>query len=195
MFADKAREYRVKNWISVQKRIVFMLRDAGLVPQAIPPRLFLPALDAASVEDDSYLQEKWAALLANAATPDGPIKVSPAFIGILKELSPDDASLFDAIFEKSYAVKAQRVSPELMAGSEGELEKLFWGRSDFLVAFRNLQRLGLIQEELGKHYRKRKGVEKPKDPDDVILVDVSQAIYVTAFGLAFLRACRPPGGT
>src|SRR5437879_1951854 len=62
---DKVREYRLKNALKIFGRVKKMLAEAGIQPTAIPSRLFLPALEAASVEDDETLQDKWAALLTN----------------------------------------------------------------------------------------------------------------------------------
>ena len=43
-----------------------------------------------SVEDYESLQERWAALLANAADPKRDGQVLPSFVEILKELTPDE---------------------------------------------------------------------------------------------------------
>src|SRR6266478_6182463 len=61
MMADKARAYLVQNWIRVQKRIAEMLGKANAELHAIPPRQFIPMLEAATLEDDATFQELWAA--------------------------------------------------------------------------------------------------------------------------------------
>src|SRR5215469_230822 len=63
MLGDKARFYRLKNTIKIMERTKQMLEQAGISPEPIPPRLFLPAVQAASTEDNATLQELWAALL------------------------------------------------------------------------------------------------------------------------------------
>jgi hypothetical protein len=65
VLGDKAREYRLRNLISTLPRVQKMLADAGIEPTPIPPRLSLPALEAASLEDSVILQERWAGLLAS----------------------------------------------------------------------------------------------------------------------------------
>lgn len=99
MLGDKAREYRMQNWINCQKRIAAMLLDADSEPHAIPPRQFLPMLEAASLEDDATLQELWAALIANASI--APTPFPSAFISFLQELSPLEAEVLNELWKRS----------------------------------------------------------------------------------------------
>ncbi len=61
----------------------------------IEPKLLFKVLEEASLEDDGYLQEKWASLLASASTG---LKVLPAFVNILSQLSPDEARLLEGLY-------------------------------------------------------------------------------------------------
>src|ERR1022692_2189899 len=67
LLADKVRVYRVKNWVSVVTKTQKILSDAKLPPNAVPPRMFLPILEASSLEEDEALQGLWAGLLATAS--------------------------------------------------------------------------------------------------------------------------------
>jgi hypothetical protein len=58
------------------------------------PRQF----SAASVEDDPTLQERWAALLANAANPECNSEILPSFAEILKELTPPEVRFLDLAY-------------------------------------------------------------------------------------------------
>ena len=62
-----ARHYRFRLGLKMFQKTQRMLRESGIPPQAVPPRLFLPILESASIEDDEDLHSRWAALLANAA--------------------------------------------------------------------------------------------------------------------------------
>ena len=57
MLGDKVRVYRVKNWINTVRKTERLLREAGLSANALPPRLFLPIMEACSAEDNETLQE------------------------------------------------------------------------------------------------------------------------------------------
>jgi len=96
LMADKIKVYRVKNWVNVVKKTERILSDAHLPPNAVPPRLFLPILEASSVENDESLQGLWAGLLATASEKADTL--SPSFIETLKQLTPAEAKTFDELF-------------------------------------------------------------------------------------------------
>src|SRR5436305_3097383 len=79
-FAISYRPNRVKLGVKALQKTQRILKEAGISPQAVPPRLFLPMLDAASIEDDEELHTRWAALLANAAA--SPDLVHPSYIEV-----------------------------------------------------------------------------------------------------------------
>jgi len=110
MLGDKARVYRMRNWLRCEQRISGMLGEAELEPHEIPPRQFLPMLEAASLEDDATLQELWAALIANTATS---IRETPsAFITFLSELSPSEATFLNAFWESTNVLLIEHMEGE-----------------------------------------------------------------------------------
>jgi hypothetical protein len=83
-----------------------VLEQAGLIslslrfePRKVADRVFIPAIEAASLEEHPELQTKWANLIAFAANPGMP-EASPVYAVVLKELTPRDARFLDAIFER-----------------------------------------------------------------------------------------------
>ena len=82
---------------AVLERAQEMLQDAGIQPGPVPIKALVPLLQYASLEDDAYLQERWAALLANSAHPEQGAHVQPSFPDILRQLSSPDAKFLDAI--------------------------------------------------------------------------------------------------
>lgn len=66
-------------------------------PKPIEPKLLIPMVQAASLETDNTLTEKWAALLANAADPAPRETVQPGFAEVLRQLTPIDARVFDVL--------------------------------------------------------------------------------------------------
>ena len=66
-----ARHYRYRLGVKMYQKTEGMLIDAGISPHAVPPRLFLPIVENASMQDDEDLHTRWAALLANAAAVPG----------------------------------------------------------------------------------------------------------------------------
>ncbi|MCF6125856.1 MULTISPECIES: hypothetical protein [Mesorhizobium] len=63
----------------------------------IPNKVLIPALEKASLEspDDAEMMERWAELIASAATGSG---ISPHLVNVLSELSSNQAGLLERIF-------------------------------------------------------------------------------------------------
>ena len=100
---DTARVYRFKRAVKLFEEVKKIAEEAGFEPQAVRPKLLLPVLDHASIEDDDDMGTRWAALLANAANPDADVEVEASFPEILNQLSPDQAKLLDRIFNDTLA--------------------------------------------------------------------------------------------
>jgi hypothetical protein len=78
-----------------------LLAQVGREPQPVEPKLLLPLVQAASLETDEMLAEKWAALLANAADPAGERTITPAYTDILRQLTSHEVRLLDMLFDEA----------------------------------------------------------------------------------------------
>lgn len=171
-----ARPYRIALSVKMFQKTQVMLKEAGLPAQPVPPRLFLPMLEAASIENDEDLHSKWSALLANAAS--SPDKVHPSFIKILKQLTPDDARLLD----KLYAATKDQQYPLL---TQPLLEVV----DQDGIPFQNLVRLGLIETTYDVDGMK---VRITGAGDPFVSGEMDQTRRLTNFAVAFIEACRAP---
>src|ERR1035441_10186247 len=95
MWQDSLKVRRFGRQLKLFARVQRMIADAGFEPKQIPDSLSIRLMASATLEDDETLQEKWAAMLANAANPDGGTPVSTQFPNILANLSAHDAILLD----------------------------------------------------------------------------------------------------
>src|SRR5713101_4624484 len=75
MLRDSVRLYRYERQIKCLEKAERMAQEAGFTPQAVPPKILFPLLEGASFEEDEDLHDMWAALLANAASPESQHKV------------------------------------------------------------------------------------------------------------------------
>src|ERR1035438_3080001 len=66
----RLRARRLLRQAKVYAKLKQQLDDARIDPQKIPEKIWIPAVQAVSLEDDETLQDTWASLLANAANPD-----------------------------------------------------------------------------------------------------------------------------
>ena len=98
MWTDALKIRRFKRQVRLMQRVQQIISEAGFEPKRLPDRLSIPLLNAATLEDDATLQEKWAALLANAANPRLADRISPDFVSILGQLSSRDAKFLDVLY-------------------------------------------------------------------------------------------------
>jgi hypothetical protein len=167
LLAEEIRSFRFKRQIRHVTKAMDQLDKAGLEAGKVPLRTLAPLLEAASLEEDEGLSDRWASLLANAAS--GATEVPASFPYVLRELEPKHATVLDELYSLS-----MQMAPELRRrhGLNGprsaEIHGLTVPEFHFLVD--NLVRLRLA--------------EAPSDKWDEVLV-------LTEFGRAFVRACRP----
>jgi hypothetical protein len=170
-----ARPYRIALSVKMFQKTQRMLKEAGMPAQPVPPRLFLPMLEAASIENDEDLHTKWSALLANAASSD---KVHPSYIEILKQLTPADARLLDKFYDTTNP-KSRWLDNVLDALDENQHG----------IPFQNLMRLGLIQITYEVDGMK---VHIPHGEDAFVSGDMDEHHWLTGFAVSFIEACRAP---
>jgi hypothetical protein len=167
-----------------------MLGDAGIAPNTVSPRLFLPILEHASLEHNEEMQGRWAALLANASAKEG--SVHPSFIEILDQLTPEDAQLLDRLYESCQSNRTRRVTPWVDTISYAERERRMADGENPMEPFQNLVRIGLIRADYDMDEKKielkilQNGTANFKPPK------LESGYELTDFAVRFIQACRAP---
>ncbi len=216
MMGDKASVYRLQNWLKCEHRIAEMLLEAKAEPHAIPSRLFLPALEAASLEDDADLQELWAGLIANMATYD--METPSAYITFLKELSRYEALALEELFDTTvhkYDLPADALPFMNPVGgtvlTEGdllgalgpiillEMRKQSFANKDYerTRSLAETGEYGVIRAKMSIANLLRlqileRTVPKDEPPNHQIRPD-EPCYCFTALGWMFVTSCQPPG--
>lgn len=165
-----------------------MLKEAGINPQAVSPRLFLPILDNSSVENDEDLHSRWAALLANAAARSN--SVHPSFIEILRQLTPEDAQLLDKLYASCESGRTNKVTPWVNSISYAERERRIAAGENLEESFENLIRLGLVQSDYQVDDRSTK--VKVRGRSAKVDAKLKSHYELVEFAFRFVRACRAP---
>jgi len=184
--------YRTQLGLRMLHQTQRMIQGAGINPNRVPLRLFLPILDHASVEDDEDMQSRWAALLANAAT--SPNSVHPSYIEVLRQLAPEDARLLDRFYgwyesRQSRVVLAQN-DPFTVA--EWQHWRTIGESQD--EYFSNLLRLGIVETDYGYYdggvqvLNDGSGTPRFKSPG------LKTTWQLSEFAIRFVQACRAPKG-
>jgi hypothetical protein len=115
MWRDQVRLYRYERQLKCVEKAERMAQEAGFTPQAVPPKILFPLLEGASFEEDENLHTMWAALLANAASPENADRVRPGFIAILRQMAPDEAALLNWLHDHTDAKQIFRLDVQVSA--------------------------------------------------------------------------------
>lgn len=215
---DKAREYRLRNAINILRRTKRMVADAGIAPGEIPPRLLVPAIEVASLEDDETLQELWAALLANASDSHRHSNtiMLPSFIDTLKALDQSQAWLLNLVYERlkwreelepdQGRAVADRDADLWVTSTDGRISLKIGARakSYFAVELDDLVRLGILSRAGSRNGEIPRGplsrpnsgvalrvtsvVKLPIGSDQ----DQQYGYLLTTYGYSFVLACHAP---
>lgn len=177
LLKDHIRFRRAKNLVKFYLKYQKIVEEAGIDQREVPFRLWFPTFESASIEEDESMQERWAALLANAANPGAEVDVDPSFVETLKQLSPLEAKALDAMYRPPLSETEGIVPAELAT-------ELAVSRKQALVLFNMLSRLGLCYPNVASFYLE----EFPKVP-------LSTSVQMTVFGAKFVASCQKPRNT
>lgn len=95
---DHVRVFRFKRQLRLFERVKEMLAESRMDPGRVPFKLLLPMVENASIEENDCLQDRWAAMLADASVNR---EIHPSFPEILKQLSEKEVAYLDACYEYS----------------------------------------------------------------------------------------------
>jgi hypothetical protein len=187
LLADKIRYRRWRNQIQILKRATEYAQDAGIDPQTVDLKVLTPLLEQAANEEDEQMADRWAALLANAASADS-TEVSPSFPNVLARLSPMDAKVLDAIHHALSNLEGLHVGVTGVHAIQ-IAEHYKWPAADVRFSFENLQVLGVCASASPAMVEAEQG--RPKQG---LLGSDRSYVVESEFGKRFLEACTPPDG-
>ncbi len=149
---DKLQYMRWERQMRLMQRANQYLEELGVgaPTKAVPLKFAVPLFQAASLEDDNFLQDKWAKLLVNSSVTTRRIDIKRSYIDILERLSPLEARILDSIYSISAADLANKSViteglPETVAIKEEGDKKEYKNPGEVVVlALANLARLGCI---------------------------------------------------
>lgn len=153
IFEDKLRYMRWERQVRLMQRANSFLAQEGFdkPTRVIPLKYAVPLLQAASLEDDDYLQDLWAKLIVNSVIPTNGALINRTLIDILERLSPVEAKILNVVYEIPYEDMhhhgvCTRNLPEsaLRLGEHGEQGDKGEPKDEVKFALANLDRLGCI---------------------------------------------------
>jgi hypothetical protein len=180
--ADRARLKQRMNLAAVANQAEDLVGDLPL--HEVPSRTLTPLVLGAANEDHPELQQRWAAMMAQAATSPNELTVPPSFPDVLKHLTALHVQVLDWMYERYIQ------APDWPAVSSGDIRRTFnLPEDDYNFIASDLHRLQLIDG--------RRGIENFSDYEDrsqpiVTTESTYETIRLTPYGRRFIRACNPP---
>jgi hypothetical protein len=104
---DWTRYYRLKNLLAIADKVEAIYAHRAIQDKTVPirPRIAIPMLESAALEDDETLQTVWAKLIANSTDPNFKLALHPGYIEIIKQLSSDEALILESFIKlESYPI-------------------------------------------------------------------------------------------
>lgn len=192
-------EKRVRLGMQTLESAAAMLDEAGRSASPVPGRVLFPLLQAASIKEHEQLRRMWVTLLANSADSARRADMLPAFVSILKELSPVEAAVLEGVYWEELDgehrvtylpdTASARFNPDTMkvfVGADSKsLREVALPFKNYRVMTDNLARLGLVEVEYsGTAY------------GTTFSTRVYSGLKLTALGHQFVRACvlKPESG-
>jgi hypothetical protein len=186
MLGDYVRLWRLKRTVRLLKDVKKVVSDAGLTLKPVAPRLLFPILDAATLEDEEELHQRWVSLLTNAARIDFDSDILPCFPDILKQLTSAEARFLDGACDDATSNPDKRTNAQA-AALYGLLEPNRISGTVLIAAhplmLENLERLNLVSRHSGVKFSN-------DDLQSSKTFAITNHLYITNLGKAFVRACR-----
>jgi len=153
IFEDKLKYMRWERQLRLMQRVNELIRNSGssAPSKPIPIKIAVPLLQAASMEDDDYLQDMWAKLLVNAADANSRIELKRIYIDIMERLTPFEAQILEKIYQLPFeqiqhnGVRTDGLPSAAIAGQD-KVNRADWQEPspDIKIALISLAHLGCI---------------------------------------------------
>jgi len=186
MITDKLRFIRWKRMVQMSDEVNQILLDKNIrQTKAVLPKLALPIMEEASLEDDPNLQNLWNHLLANAMDDNFNDEIRYGFIDMIKGITGLEARLLNNFYETLN--KDNKLNPienvtQYSVTKEQITKLLGISVSDYSIAANNLIRMQLLAPAIIK------GGIQMGDESMTIFKGID-AVTLTPLSIKFIEAC------
>jgi hypothetical protein len=186
MITDKLRFIRWRRMVQMSEDVNQILIDKNInQTKAVPPKLALPIMEEASLEEDPDLQHLWNHLLANAMDNNFNDEIRYGFIDMIKGITGLEARLLNKFYES--LKKDNNLTPienvtEYSVTKEQFTTLLKISTSDYSIAANNLMRMQLLAPAILKG-----GVQMGNEP--MTIFKGIDEVTLTPLSIKFIEAC------
>lgn len=186
MIADRLRFIRWKRLVQMADEVNKILEEKKITDtRAVPPKIALPILEEASLEDDPNLQYLWNHLLANAMNPNFNDELRYGFVDMIKGITGIEAKLLSGFYEVLHREgKLRPLSNVLQYNfTKEEIMRVLDISADvYALSVNNLMRMQLLSPAILKG-----GVKMGQEP--LTIYKGIDAVTLTPLGVKFVEAC------
>ena len=148
MITDKLRFIRWKRMIEITDEVNAILAQRGIVEtRAVTPKIALPIMEEASLEDNPDIRFLWNHLLANAMDPSFNGEIRYGFVDMIKNITGLEAKIlndFYNLLQKNDSIRPIVRAYNYSINKEQIIEDLMISEEEYAIAVNNLMRLQLI---------------------------------------------------
>lgn len=205
LVSDNIRYFRFKNQIKILLKAKKYVEAKGISIKSIPPKILVPLIENASLEEDEELQDKWAKMIVNLSDSETNLQ-NQIFPYILSQLSLNEFKSLEELYESERVFLRKKTSISEREPSDfysdeemgviKEIEEVeqngFIVFSNLSYELSNLERLGLLKKTLpevivepplmmygmfGDRYKTKYGT-------------VGSTYRITELGFSFMNICE-----
>lgn len=202
ILSDKLRFMRWERQLRLRDRCLEIIRERKLEGHfnVVSPKLALPIIENASLEENDELQDLWANLLASALDPNFKGAIRTAYINIIKQLEPIDVHVLNIAYQRykqwhdgrsSVSVDAVYYSPSKRSIPKNSImQQLGISAGTYENAIDNLMAVRCVASYMED--RDIEFVDESLVGTDVERVTIDwryDSICMTSLGVSFVEAC------
>lgn len=183
---DKLRFIRWKRMVEMSDEIGEILQARWITEtRALPPKIWIPLIENASIEDDDEIKIFWNKLIANAMDPNFSDNINYGYIEMVKSISGKEAFLLKIIYDSLcmdwYLANLSNLHNHTI-DKEQLITILNISPDQYVISAHNLMRLQLIAPAVISGWIRMwaHSLTSYKWTDE---------IYLTALGVKFVEAC------
>ncbi|WP_103669511.1 Abi-alpha family protein [Pseudanabaena sp. BC1403] len=198
-------QWRAKQAAKVVEGAGEILAELNLKPTICKPKILLPLIEQASLEEDDDLTKKWMGLLASAVIGDS---IHPSYSKILSEIIQSEAKIIDYLYSLEMDLdKLQEDKTPEGRKSKRNFLKQFWLKKiqefvgfndeEFYLSIDNLLRIRLCyhpdEEESYEVVTETSLDDEELSVNTESITNIyanTEVIRLTRLGKSFVKACR-----
>ena len=177
--ADRLKYYRLEKIHLLHEKTKKRLQEKGIeFTEPVPPKIGIPLIEQAAVEEDDDLHSRWANMLSNAMDPKYKGLIKRSYVTILGDMEALDVLILDNL-AKEYSVLNEQQKQQMLFDRGKLAEGLGVTLEQCEISLRNLMRLGCLRPGVIHNTMMNLGGHNPSTYKDTELVGI------TALGLEF----------